>query len=59
MPTANWNSKFMAVGNGGMAGSISYASMATAISRGYATSSTDTGHEGPNNDGSYALGHRE
>ena len=59
MPTANWNSKFMGVGNGGMAGSISYASMAAAISRGYATSSTDTGHEGPNNDGSFALGHRE
>src|ERR1700722_9736156 len=59
MPTANWNSKFMGLGNGGMAGSISYASMAAAISRGYATSSTDTGHEGPNNDGSYALGHRE
>jgi feruloyl esterase len=59
MPTGNWNSKFMGVGNGGMAGSISYASMAAAISRGYATSSTDTGHEGPNNDGSYALGHRE
>src|SRR5580704_13137672 len=59
MPTANWNSKFMGVGNGGMAGSISYASMAAVNSRGYATSSTDTGHEGPNNDGSYALGHRE
>ncbi len=59
MPTAHWNSKFMGVGNGGMAGSISYASMAAAISRGYATSSTDTGHEGPNNDGSYALDHRE
>jgi feruloyl esterase len=59
MPAANWNGKFMGVGNGGMAGSISYASMAAAIFRGYATSSTDTGHEGPNNDGSYALGHRE
>lgn len=59
MPVANWNGKFMGVGNGGMAGSISYASMASALSRGYATSSTDTGHEGANNDGSYALGHRE
>jgi hypothetical protein len=38
MPAANWNSRFMGVGNGGMAGSISYASMAAAISRGYATS---------------------
>jgi feruloyl esterase len=33
--------------------------MAAPLSRGYATSSTDTGHEGRNNDGSYALGHRE
>src|SRR5580700_10031691 len=59
MPASNWNGKFIGVGNGGMAGSISYASMAAPLSRGYATSSTDTGHEGPNNDGSYALGHRE
>jgi feruloyl esterase len=42
-----------------MAGSISYAGMAALLARGYATSSTDTGHEGANNDGSYALGHRE
>jgi feruloyl esterase len=33
--------------------------MASVLSRGYATSSTDTGHAGANNDGSYALGHRE
>jgi feruloyl esterase len=59
MPTANWNGKFIGVGNGGMAGSISYAYMTGPLSRGYATSSTDTGHEGKNNDGSYALGHRE
>jgi feruloyl esterase len=59
MPAANWNGKFIGVGNGGMAGSISYAYMTGPISRGYATSSTDTGHEGKNNDGSYALGHRE
>lgn len=59
MPASRWNGKFMGVGNGGMAGSISYASLAAVLSRGYATSSTDTGHEGKNNDGSYALGHRE
>jgi feruloyl esterase len=59
MPVANWNGKFMGVGNGGMAGSINYASMAAALSRGYATSSTDTGHEGTSGDGSFALGHRE
>src|SRR5450755_3133514 len=33
--------------------------MASVLSRGYATSSTDTGHAGANNDGNYARGHRE
>lgn len=59
MPASNWNGKFMGLGNGGMAGSISYGSMAAALSRGYAAASTDTGHEGPPQDASYALGHRE
>jgi feruloyl esterase len=59
MPTAHWNGKFAGVGNGGMAGSPNYAVMAALLAQGYATSSTDTGHEGANNDGSYALGHRE
>lgn len=44
MPTTDWNGKFQAVGNGGLAGSISFSDMRTAISRNYATSSTDTGH---------------
>lgn len=46
LPAANWNGKYQAVGNGGWAGSISYAAMAEALRRGYATSSTDTGHVG-------------
>src|SRR5580692_10544890 len=58
MPASNWNGKFMGLGNGGMAGSISYGSMAAALSRGYAASSTDTGHQGTVQDGSFALGHR-
>jgi feruloyl esterase len=41
-----WNGKFQGVGNGGYQGSISYAAMATALRRGYATASTDTGHTG-------------
>jgi feruloyl esterase len=44
MPTADWNGKFQAVGNGGLAGSISFGDMRTAVSRNYATASTDTGH---------------
>ena len=43
MPTIDWNGKFQAVGNGGLAGSISFADMQTALSRNYATASTDTG----------------
>jgi len=57
MPAANWNGKFQAVGNGAFSGSVNYAQMAPALARGYATSSTDTGH--PGNTGSFALGHPE
>jgi feruloyl esterase len=55
MPTSGWNGKFEAVGNGGKAGSISYAAMATALRAGYATSSTDTGHEGSGSDTQWAF----
>jgi feruloyl esterase len=57
LPASGWNGKLQAVGNGGWAGSISYAAMAAALARGYATSSTDTGHTGGR--GSFALGHPE
>jgi feruloyl esterase len=40
----NWNGRFDGVGNGGLAGSINYGDMFTAIREGYATASTDTGH---------------
>jgi Tannase and feruloyl esterase len=57
MPISGWNGKFQAVGNGGWAGLISYPALAAALARGYATASTDTGHEGAN--GQFALGHPE
>ncbi|HTK34426.1 MAG TPA: tannase/feruloyl esterase family alpha/beta hydrolase [Caulobacteraceae bacterium] len=57
LPTAAWNGKFMMVGNGGWSGSITFPAMAQALMRGYATASTDTGHEGPR--GIFALGHPE
>ena len=57
MPEANWNGKFQAVGNGGWAGTISYPAMARAVSQGYATASTDTGHS--TQGGSFAMGHPE
>src|SRR6185503_6540295 len=46
LPRDNWNGKFLAVGNGGWAGTISFPAMAAALKEGYATASTDTGHKG-------------
>jgi feruloyl esterase len=57
LPVAGWNGKFQAVGNGGWSGTINYGAMEQALKRGYATSSTDTGHEGSH--GAFALGHPE
>lgn len=60
LPLESWNGKFQGVGNGANAGSISYAAMAGALKRGYATASTDTGHATSNGrDGSWAVGHPE
>ena len=61
LPTADWNGKFLAVGNGGFGGSIQgYNDMQVALRRGYATAGNDTGHteaDGPN--GMFGLGHPE
>src|SRR5688572_19861382 len=58
LPTATWNGKFMAVGNGGFGGSIQgFGEMVTALRLGYATAGSDTGHneaDGPS--GMFALG---
>ncbi|MGH9723007.1 MAG: tannase/feruloyl esterase family alpha/beta hydrolase, partial [Bryobacteraceae bacterium] len=54
---AVWNGKFQAIGGGGWVGAISYPGMATALQDGYATASTDTGHEGRS--ASFAVGHPE
>jgi feruloyl esterase len=57
MPAAGWNGKYQAVGNGAFNGSIAYPAMMAALARGYATSSTDTGHTG--NNARFASGHPE
>jgi feruloyl esterase len=57
MPTSGWNGKLQAVGNGAFSGSIAYPAMANALVRGYATSSTDTGHTG--NTAAFSQGHPE
>ena len=64
LPLNGWNGKLEVVGNGGFAGTISYAAMASALAAGYATASTDTGHTGPssntfaNNDVLIDFAHR-
>jgi feruloyl esterase len=57
MPSSGWNRKFEAVGNGGWAGVISYPALAAAVTSGYASVSTDTGHEG--NTAAFAIGNPE
>jgi feruloyl esterase len=59
LPTTTWNGRLQSVGNGGLAGSISYAALAAALKDGYATASTDTGHVGTAVTGEWALNHPE
>ena len=59
MPASGWNGKYQGVGNGGFAGEITSSQLAAALSAGYATASTDTGHKGNGTDAQWALGHPE
>jgi feruloyl esterase len=54
---SNWNGKYLAVGNPGFIGQISYGGLAGTLQRGYATASTDTGHLDTGY--SWATGHPE
>jgi len=57
LPASGWNGKFEGNGNGGWNGSITPASLATGLTRGYAAAMSDLGHEG--NTASFAMGHHE
>jgi len=57
LPASGWNGKLQAVGNGAWAGTVSYPAMANALSAGYGTVSTDTGHVGGN--ANFMVGHPE
>jgi hypothetical protein len=59
MPASSWNGKFVGVGNGVWAGSITYFSMVEPLSMGYATAATDDGHQGNPLDASFAVHHPE
>jgi feruloyl esterase len=57
LPATGWNNKFEAEGNGAWTGSIAQNTLAGGVALGYATSMTDTGHDGGS--ASFALGHPE
>lgn len=53
LPAEGWNGKLLGVGNGGFSGTIAHAALADGLRRGYATASTNTGHDGAS--GRFAL----
>lgn len=53
-----WNSRFLAVGNGGFAGGINWLDMGAGAHYRFATVSTDTGHNSTSGDVTWAL-HQE
>lgn len=59
LPVSGWNGKYVGIGNGVWAGSISYGEMGSALARGYAVAATDTGHVGNGMSGDFAVGHPE
>ena len=54
-PRSAWNGRYLGVGNGGDAGFINYQDLARGIGRGFASASTDTGHQ--RTDAHWGLGH--
>lgn len=59
MPLADWNGRYVGIGNGIWAGSISFAELGRTLARGYATAATDTGHSGSGLTAEWAIGHPE
>jgi feruloyl esterase len=53
----SWNRKYQALGGGGWVGNFNLNGTFNALQQGYATSSTDTGHKGP--EAAFAVGHPE
>lgn len=53
MPLETWNGRFLTVGNGGGAGGVNYPSLGQGLRAGYATCSTDAGHNSSAVDGSW------
>ncbi|KAF7531751.1 hypothetical protein G7054_g8583 [Neopestalotiopsis clavispora] len=52
---ADWNQRFLAVGNGGFGGGINWLDMGSFMKYGFAVVSTDTGHNSTTGDGRWAF----
>ncbi|QGY32781.1 tannase/feruloyl esterase family alpha/beta hydrolase [Pantoea cypripedii] len=62
LPLRNWNGKFMGTGNFSWGGYFMYPVMLSGLEKGYATASTDNGHDEGNpaqKGGRFILGHPE
>ena len=60
MPASDWNGKLQGLGDGGFAGRIDYMPLGFLVSKGYAVTATNTGHDAETPlDASWALGHPE
>ena len=46
LPASGWNGQLQGIGNGGFAGQIDYMQLGAAVTKGYAATATNTGHEG-------------
>jgi feruloyl esterase len=57
LPLSGWNGKLMGAGSFGWGGSIMYGGLLLGLEHGFATVSTDTGHDHSLPDGAFALGH--
>jgi feruloyl esterase len=56
LPLQGWNGRYTQVGNGGLAGVIFHQLLVQMVQRGYATASTDNGHQASPIDGRWAIG---
>lgn len=59
LPAEGWNGKFVGIGNGIWAGSISFNQMGAPLSRGFAVAATNAGHDGSGMSGEFAAGRPE
>ena len=59
LPTETWNQRFLTVGNGGFAGGINWLDMGAGVQYGFATVSSNLGHNSTSTDGTWAYGNQE